>query len=136
MITKPFYLLIACNILNIYNEATATLTPKSPRGNKENKSKVDKVRLGPQNYTVFDKNFVTEAATAKDILANCQAFFRETDEYRFDGIVLGYVTPVSVCTMKVKMVNKNDNFSGIIMAMILQKYLEINLHILALYGFR
>lgn len=96
MIVKFCYLLIVFNVLNINNEAVATLTPKSPRGNKENKNKVDKVRLGPQNYTVFDKNFVTEAPTAKDILTNYQAFFRETDEYRFDGLVLGYVTPVSV----------------------------------------
>lgn len=110
MIAKLFYLLIAFNTLNIYNEAVATLTPKSPRGNKENINKLDKVRLGPQNYTVFDKNFVTEAATAKDILGNYQAFFRETDEYNFDGLVLGYVTPVSSECSELKKINAKRVF--------------------------
>ncbi|KAJ8929825.1 hypothetical protein NQ314_017423 [Rhamnusium bicolor] len=93
MIVKFVYLLISCIILNLCNEVDATLSPKSPKGNKENKNKVEKVRLGPQNYTVVDKNFVSETSTAKDILTNYQAFFRETDEYTFEGIVLGYVTP-------------------------------------------
>ncbi|KAJ8923208.1 hypothetical protein NQ315_001763 [Exocentrus adspersus] len=58
-----------------------------------NKNKNNKAPAGPQNYTVFDKSLVAEEILAEDVLKNYQAFFRETDEYRFDGLVLGYVTP-------------------------------------------
>lgn len=75
---------------------SATLTPKSPKGAKDSKAKTEKVRLGPQNYTVFDRNLVTEHPVAKNIISNCQAYFAKTSDYKLDGLVLGYVTPVSI----------------------------------------
>ncbi|KAJ8946334.1 hypothetical protein NQ318_004224 [Aromia moschata] len=83
-------LIIPFVVLSLFSVVNSTLSPKSPKGNK---NKVEKVRLGPQNYTVFDKHYVTENPTVKEILTNYQAFFRETDEYSFPGLVLGYVTP-------------------------------------------
>ncbi|KAG5879225.1 hypothetical protein JTB14_026721 [Gonioctena quinquepunctata] len=76
-------------------EVEGTLSPKSPRRKKDEdvKPKVDKARVGPQNYTVFNKNLVNEAPTSKEIITNHQGFFREVDEFSFDGMVLGYVTP-------------------------------------------
>lgn len=75
-------------------QSETTLTPKSPRGNNKDKSKAEKIKTGPQNYTVFTKKFVTETPNSKDIIANHGAFFREVDEFSFQGLVLGYVTPV------------------------------------------
>lgn len=74
-----------------------TLSPKN-RGSKkkqEEKSekKLPKARLGPQKYSVLDRDFVSEDVKVKDILTNYQAFFTETDDYNFNGLVLGYVTP-------------------------------------------
>lgn len=68
---------------------TATLTPKSKRT-----VKVEKIKSGPQNYTVFDRNLVSEDVTAKDVLLNHQAYFANTEKHNFNGLVLAYVTPV------------------------------------------
>lgn len=70
----------------------ATLTPKSPKSKKH--TSPGEVRLGPQNYTVFDLDLVVDPPEARDILENYAAFYKETDRYTTDGIVLGYVTPV------------------------------------------
>ncbi|ENN71137.1 hypothetical protein HUJ04_007583 [Dendroctonus ponderosae] len=77
--------------------SSQTLTPKN-RGSKKKpdqkpKKKLTKAMKGPQKSTVFDKGLVVEDAKAKDILANYQAFFTETDDFNFNGMVLGYVTP-------------------------------------------
>lgn len=71
---------------------TATLTPKSKK--KEVHIKADKIKTGPQNYTVFDRNLIIENPTAKDIITNHQAYYADTEKRNFDGLVLGYVTPV------------------------------------------
>lgn len=78
----------------LLTQCYCTLTPNSPKRNKEKKFKQEKVRLGPQNYTVRSAKLVSEKVSAKDILANYQAFCSETDDYHFEGLVLGYVTPV------------------------------------------
>ncbi|CAH1967926.1 unnamed protein product [Acanthoscelides obtectus] len=81
------FLLCYCNIYL----AKATLSPKNRVSKSEKKS--EKIKEGPQNYSVFDKGFVTEIESAKDIISNHKAFFKEVDDYKFDGLVLGYVTP-------------------------------------------
>lgn len=75
-------------------QSEATLTPKSPKGNTKDKSKTEKIKTGPQSYTVFIKKFVTDTPNSKDIIINHGAFFKEVDEFSFPGLVLGYVTPV------------------------------------------
>lgn len=75
--------------------ASQTLSPKN-RGDKKKQDDKYKTKIGPQKYTVFDKKFVTETVASRDILSNYRAFFTETDEYNFNGLVLGYVTPVSL----------------------------------------
>lgn len=87
----------------IYNSDT-TLTPKSPKGSKV---KPNKVKSGPQNYSVFTKKFVMDSPNSKDIIVNHAAFFKEVDEYSYDGMVLGYITPVShyileLCSFELK----------------------------------
>ncbi|CAH0563533.1 unnamed protein product [Brassicogethes aeneus] len=77
-----------------FNYVYTTLSKKSPKGQpKEVKLKQEKPHKGPQNYTVFAKNLITQNPDISDIIINHAGFFREVDEYNFDGIVLGYVTP-------------------------------------------
>ncbi|KAK5641609.1 hypothetical protein RI129_010156 [Pyrocoelia pectoralis] len=70
----------------------ATLTPKSPKTNKENK-KVDKTLTGPVDKTVAERGLIIENPSPSDIVNNHQSYYKETDESNLDGIVLGYVTP-------------------------------------------
>lgn len=70
----------------------STLTPKSPKGGTDSKLKVEK---GPQNYSVFEKKLVTETPSSKDILIYNNGYSKNTKDYKFQGLVLGYVTPVS-----------------------------------------
>ncbi|XP_066250520.1 chitinase domain-containing protein 1 [Euwallacea similis] len=87
--------------LTIPNYASQTLSPKNRGAKKKQedkplekpKMKLPKPKSGPQKYSVFDKKFVSEEATALDILTNYQAFHTEVDDYNFNGLVLGYVTP-------------------------------------------
>lgn len=70
----------------------ATLTPKSKR--KEVNIKAETIKKGPQNYSVFDRNLIIENPTAKEIIVNNQAYYADTEKHNFNGLVLGYVTPV------------------------------------------
>lgn len=70
----------------------ATLTPSSRKNNKN--SAIKNQVVGPQDTTVFGLKLVTDEPTPKQILQYNRAFFKETDEYKFDGLVLGFVTPV------------------------------------------
>ncbi|RZC37434.1 chitinase domain-containing protein 1 [Asbolus verrucosus] len=84
------FIVIALNLCaNVF--INATLTPKSKKSTKNH----DRItaKSGPHNLTVFDRNLVTMSTSPKDILQNYKAFFKETDEYSFKGLVLGYVTP-------------------------------------------
>lgn len=73
----------------------ATLTPKSRKNLKTSKS----YKAGPQNRSVFDRNLVSAKTSPKDILDNNKAYFREVDNYNFEGQVLGYITPVIIIIM-------------------------------------
>lgn len=94
-------LVVLCVICEI--KSSQTLSPKNRGGKKKQeepppsppKKKLIQSVTGPQKYSVFDKGFVSEDASASEIIANYQAFNSETDDYNFNGLVLGYVTPVS-----------------------------------------
>lgn len=76
-----------------FNLIEGTLSPKSP---KSKKTTEEKFISGPQSYSVFDKNLVVENPTYKEIITNNKAYFENTNSYNFDGLLLGYVTPVSI----------------------------------------
>lgn len=59
------------------------------------KNKKSSVRLGAIETSVQDRNLLIENPSAKDILNNYQAYYSNTSKYNSEGIVLGYVTPVS-----------------------------------------
>lgn len=94
MVSNIFMQLTLFNFMLIISLSNLTLTPKSPKSNSKEKIKLEKTKTGPQNYSVLTKKFVSESPNSKDIIANHGAFFKEVDEYSFDGLVLGYVTPV------------------------------------------
>lgn len=51
--------------------------------------------------SVFDRNLVSENPSAKDILNNHQAYSSDTSKRSAEGMVLGYVTPVSIRRVRV-----------------------------------
>ncbi|KAL1498160.1 hypothetical protein ABEB36_009003 [Hypothenemus hampei] len=96
-LSKNFIILIIIFILVNDLLCSETLSPKN-RGNKKKKEEKSSKKLpkpikGPQKYSVLDQRLVSEDILAEDILTNHQAFFTETDDYNFNGLVLGYVTP-------------------------------------------
>jgi hypothetical protein len=85
-----------CLILVILpSVAYGTLTPKSKNDKKTPKTKELKVKVTPDNLNVFDRNLIEEEPVANDILVENQAYCKDTKTRRFNGTVLGYVTPVS-----------------------------------------
>lgn len=86
--TNLYFLLCVLPLLSI-----ATLTPKTKR-KIEVTVKAETAKVGPQNYSIFDRNLIVENPTAKEIILNHQAYFADTQKYYFNGLVLAYVTPV------------------------------------------
>lgn len=81
-----FFVLVAMS----FCVGEATLTPKQ----RKSDNKFGNIKRGPQNITVFDRHLVSDSTSIREILQNYQGYFREIDHYQFDGLVLGYVTPV------------------------------------------
>lgn len=94
MLTKHCILLLIHLIIYVLYFTEATLTPKSPRSNKEAKEDSVKILSGPVNQTVIDRNLLTKSPSSKHILQNHQAYYKDTTESNFEGLVLGFVTPV------------------------------------------
>ncbi|EDW11164.1 chitinase domain-containing protein 1 [Drosophila mojavensis] len=66
-----------------------TLTPDSKNKNKRD----SKFLRGPQDNDVFTLNLVSPEPLAKDILIHHEGYYKDTALRRFNGTVLGYVTP-------------------------------------------
>ncbi|CAH1108406.1 unnamed protein product [Psylliodes chrysocephalus] len=92
-----FYINIILLCLPTAELTLSRKSPKSKEKDKEIKNNItgtdNKVRLGPQNYNVFNKNLVSENPTSQEILTNHKGFYKEVDDFNFPGMVLGYVTP-------------------------------------------
>jgi hypothetical protein len=85
-----------CLIFVIFSSvAHGTLTPKSKNDKKTTKTKEFKVKVTPDSLSVFDRNLIEEEPVSRDILVENQAYYKDTKTRRFNGTVLGYVTPVS-----------------------------------------
>lgn len=129
-------IILTCAIYGLFVEGT--LTPKSPKTKKSGSSSAsgastDKVKVGPQNSSVFDEHLIVESPSSKDILNNYQSYYKNVDFYNTEATVLGYVTPVSPHKFP-KIVAKITLFSGTIMGMMSQKYSRINSRTLAQFG--
>ncbi len=85
-------------------EVHCTLSPsnKSKKGSKTGKEKEFKIKVGPQQYSVFDRNLIEDEPLARDILVESGSYYKETENRLFNGTVLGYVT--SVCVVCLRMV--------------------------------
>lgn len=81
-------LLFLLDIGTVLSLAAATISP----GNKVKQNKQLKVKSGPQEENVIDRNLVEEEPMAKDILIENAGYHKETSLRHFNGTVLGYVT--------------------------------------------
>lgn len=113
----------ACALLLV----DGTISPSS-KGKRAKTPKELKVNVGPADKSVFDRNLIEDEPLARDILAEHGAYFQDTSARRFDGTVLGYVTPVrlprSSFPHRCAMLNGIfPVFSGITMDTTLRKFL-------------
>lgn len=83
--------LLFCVILSQVN---CTLSPSNKAKKKPPKEKELKIKVGPQDKSVFDRNLIEEEPSAKDILIESGAYYKNTGNRLFNGTVLGYVTTV------------------------------------------
>lgn len=84
-------------------EVHCTLSPsnKSKKGAKPAKEKDFKIKVGAQQYSVFDRNLIEDEPSAKDILVESGSYYKDTENRLFNGTVLGYVTSVCVVCLSV-----------------------------------
>lgn len=88
-----FYVFLAFQIFDLFF-VDGTISP-SDKGKKSKAVKELKVKSGPIDQSVFERNLIEDEPFAKDILVESGAYYRNTTARRFDGSVLGYVTPVN-----------------------------------------
>lgn len=80
--------------------ASSVLATLNPSKNKKGKQKaktvpsVIKVKSGPQENSVYERNLVDNEPLASDIIAEAHTYYKDTSLKNFNGSVLGYVTPV------------------------------------------
>ncbi|EDW03921.1 GH11509 [Drosophila grimshawi] len=79
-----------CCLLLSCQYALCTLSPDSKA---KSKSKNSKFLRGPQDNDVFDLKLVSPKPSPKDIVMHNEAYYKDTALRRFNGTVLGYVTP-------------------------------------------
>lgn len=84
-----------------------TLTPDSKNKNKRD----SKFLRGPQDNDVFTLNLVSPEPLAKDILIHHEGYYKDTALRRFNGTVLGYVTPASIGDLQLETTLTNYSFS-------------------------
>lgn len=76
-------------IVNVH----CTLSPPS-KGKKVKAVKELKINTGPVDKSVFQRNLIEDEPSARDILVENGAYYRDTSTRLFNGTILGYVTPV------------------------------------------
>lgn len=79
--------------LTVIPNARSTLTPKSLKS-KKSEILPEKLKIGPQSYSIFDEQLINDNPSYKEILINYQAYYKNVNTFNTPGIVLGYVTPV------------------------------------------
>lgn len=82
--------LVYCAFLS---QVHCTLSP-SDKSKKGAKQKELKVKVGPEQYSVFDRNLIEDEPSPKDILVESGSYYKDTENRLFNGTVLGYVTSV------------------------------------------
>lgn len=87
---------LACCVLLCEVHCTLSPSNKSKKGSKTGKDKELKAKVGPQQYSVFDRNLIEDEPSARDILVESGSYYKDTENRLFNGTVLGYVTSVCV----------------------------------------
>ncbi|KAJ6646508.1 Chitinase domain-containing protein 1 [Pseudolycoriella hygida] len=88
-------LMVVLALCVILSKVHGTLSPssKSKKGSKTtSKEKEFKVKVGPQQLSVFDRNLIEDEPSARDILVESGSYYKDTENRLFNGTVLGYVT--------------------------------------------
>ncbi|XP_055386382.1 chitinase domain-containing protein 1 [Condylostylus longicornis] len=68
-------------------------TPTIAPSKKKAKEKELKIKKGPQDLNVYERNLVEEEPAAKEILVENAAYYKDTGKKNFNGTILGYITP-------------------------------------------
>lgn len=75
--------------------SSATIAPPD-KNKKGRQTKEFKVNKGPVDKNVFDRNLVQDEPTSELILRESATFYKNTSARLFDGLTLGFVTPVTI----------------------------------------
>lgn len=80
------------------SSVNSTLSPKSKGDKSRNVVKPEKVELvlktGALEENIFERGLIDDEPSAKDIIVENGAYYKDTAINYFNGSVLGYVTPV------------------------------------------
>lgn len=82
-------------IFSTFLVANATIPPPE-KGKRAKPVKELKVNTGPVDKNVIERGLVEDEPFAKDILIECNTYYKNTAQRLFGGPTLGYVTPVSL----------------------------------------
>lgn len=88
--TTAIFLLILLTLISI---TTATINPS--KNKKVKKAPEVKQNTGPYATNVFERDLVDPEPLASSIVSEANTYFIDTSLRNFNGMVLGYVTPVS-----------------------------------------
>lgn len=98
-VTRLLVIFVITSVLIALVDSTLYPTDAKKKQKTKKKEKKDHLKLksGPEDYSVFDKNLIQEEPNPDDILIHNAAYFKDTTYRRFtEGKTLGYVTPVSL----------------------------------------
>ena len=100
-------LYVLCALLVLFgvsiSSVNTTLSPKS-KGDRNKKvvsvpPKVElPLKIGAIEENVFERGLIDDEPSAKDIIVENRAYYKDTAINYFNGSVLGYVTPV-ICKL-------------------------------------
>ena len=85
-------------LIALISYVSSTINPsKNKKGKqKTQEPKAVKVKKGPQEKSVYERNLVESEPLASDIITEAYTYYRDTTLKNFNGTVLGYVTPVTI----------------------------------------
>lgn len=101
---------------------SATINPSKNKKTKQKSQPASvevKIKTGPQENSVYDRNLVENEPLASEIIAEAGTYYKYTDLKNFNGTVLGFVTPVRffIDFLSARKFDKFDISSGTLMAM-------------------
>lgn len=81
-------------IMTLVTGVLATLGPSNTKKGKQKTPPEIKMNVGPVDKNVFDRGLVEAEPLASAIISEANTYYKDTSLKNFNGVVLGYVTPV------------------------------------------